>query len=51
MDVFWLEAAVADVEEIVAHIEADNPAAALPRLLRHIDGHGCPVNLSFTIGL
>ena len=28
MDVFWLEAAIADVEEIVAYIEADNPPAA-----------------------
>lgn len=28
MDVFWLEAAIADIEEIIAYIEADNPAAA-----------------------
>ena len=28
MDVFWLETAIADIQEIVAYIEADNPAAA-----------------------
>jgi toxin ParE1/3/4 len=28
MDVFWLEAAIADIKEIVAYIEVDNPAAA-----------------------
>jgi plasmid stabilization system protein ParE len=28
MDVFWLDGAVADIQEIVAYIEADNPAAA-----------------------
>jgi toxin ParE1/3/4 len=28
MNVFWLESAIADVEEIVAYIEANNPAAA-----------------------
>jgi addiction module RelE/StbE family toxin len=28
MDVFWLEAAIADIEEIVAYIAADNPVAA-----------------------